>query len=534
MSVVGNIIRKDLYRLRWILVLWVVVLAAGVALATLQVGLDEVTHLPFHVGAVLLASVLAPLIGFGLVMGLVHDDPVADIDAFWITRPISNRQLLCAKSGALALFCFVPVLALLPWWLCNGYTAAQVAAAGAQTLLVQLIVVALAAPLALISPNGSKFVMHVLLAGGAFLVLVLLHGLGTNRHAAFSAGLVQTRTGALVVLWLTSTAIVAGNQFFGRHTRRSWVVLAVATALGFAVTKWWAWEIRDASATGSPSAAPVTWKLAPATLPSPSGDGQKVRLGASVSGLSDHAVAVVETWQPRLQWADAAVTGTTATTTSDPLERAARAVSLGQSLDPVVPLEFTVPAKPFGDRLLHERPEFSADLDGSVHQLEVVAEAPLQTGRWSRRHGVTLRVGEYLIDPMTGVLSVTVGEAEPRFALDLPNEIVGRKDERGVPAFYFLVDRAAGRCLAADVIRFGELLQVASLSYSHATLRFPLQSRKWTGGPPPDFRAWLEHAVLVKVIARPAGSFHSAIAPFRFEPSPTGIAGRRVTGESQP
>ncbi len=71
----------------------------------------------------------------------------------------------------------------LPWWIGHGYGVGQVGRAAWQTLGFQVVAGALALPIAVLSPNGGRFVMNVILVAaawfivaGIFVVLALLGG----------------------------------------------------------------------------------------------------------------------------------------------------------------------------------------------------------------------------------------------------------------------------------------------------------------------------------------------------------------------
>jgi hypothetical protein len=221
------IVGKDLYRLRWILLLWAVVLTGGATLATLQGDLTRETFFPFYIATLLVKLGFLPLFTVGLVMGLVHDDPVADSDAFWITRPITGRRLLSAKLLALILLWWVPVLVLLPWWLTRGFGLAQVMQATGQVLGLQAALSLLVLPLAVISPNGSRFVLNLMLVLAGLTGFFLASHLNGGGPAAAGSGaepLSHTRT--LALLWVLGGAGVAVHQFIFRRTRRSIAILA--------------------------------------------------------------------------------------------------------------------------------------------------------------------------------------------------------------------------------------------------------------------------------------------------------------------
>lgn len=102
-----HIVRKDLRRLRWGLAAWIALLAARVLLAVIgwQAAADGGLAGQFVMeqvsGIVQLASWLMLAL---LVARLVHDEPLAGLDWFWLTRPYDRWALLGAKLGAAALF----------------------------------------------------------------------------------------------------------------------------------------------------------------------------------------------------------------------------------------------------------------------------------------------------------------------------------------------------------------------------------------------------------------------------------------------
>jgi hypothetical protein len=244
MSLTWHIVRKDLYRLRWVLVLWVVALAARNAFSSVQALMDEEGAYPFSRAAWLFGSVFCPVIAFGLVMALLADDPVAGFDGFWITRPISGGRLLGAKSVLLALLLLPPVLVMAPVWLGHGFGVDQFCSAAGATAKTQAALMALALPFALISPDGTRFVVNVLMAGALILVLGLLYRLcDLGRFVPVSDGVLESRLWVLAWIWVAASIVVACVQFLTRRTRNSVMVLVAGAAAAFAVTILWPWDI---------------------------------------------------------------------------------------------------------------------------------------------------------------------------------------------------------------------------------------------------------------------------------------------------
>lgn len=257
MSVAWHIIRKDLVRLRWVLVLWVVLLIAGLGLPAIQASLNYEEYFPFWIAAVVLTTGFLPLLAFGLVMGLLHDDPVAEVDAFWVTRPISGGQLLVAKMFTLLLFTAIPILVTLPFWLSYDYRWSQVGWAALQTARNHFFLIALALPVAVISASSSKFVMNVIVGIAGCLLLVLLLSIGDADNPAIKVppGLFHSKAWLFAGLWLTVGLVVTLNQFFRRRTRQSVTLLVAAVLLSLPLLKWWPWAFVAPLGTPSPAVA---------------------------------------------------------------------------------------------------------------------------------------------------------------------------------------------------------------------------------------------------------------------------------------
>ena len=231
MSLVWHIARKDLFRLRVILLLWAAVITARMAFALLQSRASTDGAMGFIVPAWIFGSLFLPLLGVGLVMGVLADDAACDSDAFWITRPISGRQLLAAKLLTLGLLSLIPPLLLVPWWWGQGYDVTLLAKAFLHTLQWQLVAVVLAAPVAALSASNGRYVTNAVLAGAAGVALVLIHGRFASDKLPADFNVSYARCLRLAfALWVVATAALLLNQFLTRHTRRS-LAIALATVL---------------------------------------------------------------------------------------------------------------------------------------------------------------------------------------------------------------------------------------------------------------------------------------------------------------
>src|SRR5712691_11720427 len=106
MSERWHILRKDLRRLGWPLMAWVLIVAGRMIVATtgaaaafgnlgLQLTVDNLSVLVTVIDLLMLAL---------LVSWLVHDEPLVGVDAFWLTRPIDPLRLMAAKLVFAAVF----------------------------------------------------------------------------------------------------------------------------------------------------------------------------------------------------------------------------------------------------------------------------------------------------------------------------------------------------------------------------------------------------------------------------------------------
>lgn len=176
-----------------------------------------------------------------LVAQLVHADPLAGAEGFWLTRPISRNTLLVSKLGTILLAIVLPTfLAQVAPMMAFGVPLLDV------TLLVSEYLLYLAAGLmvvfagATLTPNGRSLVAWVAALGILWAVVTILtSSIPTNlpangamaRHASSwtppsSAGQVMTA----FVLMATGCGVVAWHQYRTRRTGRS-ALIAAATAV---------------------------------------------------------------------------------------------------------------------------------------------------------------------------------------------------------------------------------------------------------------------------------------------------------------
>jgi hypothetical protein len=321
MSLTWHIIRKDVTRLRWVILLWVVALAGEMTLASLQATLDVEGHVLFYMAAWTFGNVFIPVIGYGLVMGLQDDDPVTEGDSFWMTRPITGGRLLSAKALLLALFCMLPVAISVPFWLSHDFGLGALRQSSLHVLWRQVLISLLAVPFAVISSSGAKFVTNTLVGAVAVLGLVLFyHLVADNGPSLIPDSVLVSRGWVILAIWVVASGSTALNQYYRHRTQRSVAILITAAFACFAVSLWWD-RSAPASLTVEPArhAEPVLVELAARAGAHVSRDGHTVRI---ISVIPDFSRTVV------LEVSE-----------SEPESSAAYPVSLSENPDPPHPQE---------------------------------------------------------------------------------------------------------------------------------------------------------------------------------------------------
>ncbi len=244
-SVMWLVVMKDLRRLRGVLWLWFLALAvtsvAGALVPVLadQPGwkmLAQVLWMLQPLAQVVLVALLVPL--------LLHEDPLVDARAFWLTRPISRRTLLAAKAVFLTLVVVLPALVgeLLAMG-CNGLSARQLLCATPEILLAMLSKVCVIGALAALTRNFGQFA--IALVSYLFAYGVLSFGIGIWLRLSIQCGRETTmmETGYLqtqaLVVWLSLSAVGSALMVWQFLTRRTGdaIVVGVAGLVAMIVAK---------------------------------------------------------------------------------------------------------------------------------------------------------------------------------------------------------------------------------------------------------------------------------------------------------
>jgi hypothetical protein len=242
MKLTWHIIKNDVVRDRWAVLLWAALIVARVAIGLVllrDAGADRewIRWMEIANGAL---TALGSLVGYVLVARLVLADPLLGTDMFWATRPITRGRLLAAKvGGALLVYGLLPVALMMPWWIWCGFDARGIFWTAVDTFGWQLLMIAPALLIASMTNEISRVLLWTVLLGIAVMLWVsVLAGLFQNRLGDPSrefVGLGYTRFWLSCLLFIVFSLVVTSHQYLTRRVFRSGVLTAVTAGVVVAI-----------------------------------------------------------------------------------------------------------------------------------------------------------------------------------------------------------------------------------------------------------------------------------------------------------
>ncbi len=527
MKIVWHIFKKDAFRLRWALAVW---LALPVA-QMIYVWLAPVPSRGMVAAAELTASCFALLTGiqalvsYMLVMSLLDDDSAVDSRAFWPTRPISGRQLLGAKLlGLVVLLWLAPVVVLAPWWLAHGYGWHELGKAAVAIVLTQAVITLLALPLAALSPKSGTF----LVLTGLGLLANFLEFVGFPAHTiGVASGVQDSRVLLCLALWLATVAGVVAHQFLTRRTLRSAGLLVCGWACIWNVMYWWPWDFASKIDWRHESPVALNLVLQPQSAKVALRRFRNVdgvfTLKMQLSGLPAPYATLIDTARHTFTWdAQTDILESDNTLWYSDLGLVARAMVLdGTSVTPLGELRSAVAIRTttLAERLLREAPAYSGVLGGRIMRPVVVADLPLRVGESMQRNGYGVRVeavqsGE--TDRVQVVLCVFSTESESAGFMPWMG---ARRSVSANPEYYFLVNRHLGK-IEQLLVSQSEIIGCIGTLWVHRQ-RFDFSAEALLSShATTKLRATDEEIRLVKVVFRPVERFERTISTSRLEVAP--------------
>ncbi len=195
------------------------------------------------------------VITYLLAGALVLEDALPGTAGFWQTRPIAGARLLAAKLlASLLLFVIAPLVVLTPLWLANGFSVSEIVASAWWFALGQCVVLAVSFAMASLSCNLAQFLFATL--GLGFACVLCSAYFTTAPFIKEVAPAVRRARGLILQIGLVPAAVaVFAHQFLTRRSARSWVLVGIALAAGFAVRLAGPWDVTPVAPSVPPTAA---------------------------------------------------------------------------------------------------------------------------------------------------------------------------------------------------------------------------------------------------------------------------------------
>lgn len=252
MTLLAHQFRKDCFRLRVPIALWLSLILLRAALITpglAEPGEDaamQILHRIFTTLVPFLQNILLVV----MMPLLVHEEPLVGTTAFWFTRPIDGRLLLRSKMLFIAVIFILPPLATeLGLLAVHGASARQLALAGPEILLEDLnfvsyvvVLAALTLTFARYALLGSSIFIGYYLVGIVVSLLQVYVDMPSFLRGAENPSLGDSRYVASTVALIAFAAIILAYQYRSRDTRGAWFGVGGALSAVFIIGYFWPWD----------------------------------------------------------------------------------------------------------------------------------------------------------------------------------------------------------------------------------------------------------------------------------------------------
>ena len=266
MRLVIHHLKKDLRYLRLVLLTWFVLLLVNSLLIRSGLDLSIASEEGIEVlsSAYVLLYVLQQILQIVIVCQLVQADALAGTTAFWLTRPISRRQLLLSKSLFVLLVLLLPsVIAEVIVLQVNGISVSQTLYALPQETILQsalflmptMLLASLTPSLARLAITGLGSVTAFFLIHYAVLASVMTFGTASRRRMSgvfpgqwptiFSGNPSGMMVSAILAIGLCG--MVIASQYLKRRTVHSATAAVLGMCLVIAALNLWSWDLLKSS-----------------------------------------------------------------------------------------------------------------------------------------------------------------------------------------------------------------------------------------------------------------------------------------------
>jgi hypothetical protein len=250
MNLISHQFRKDCFRLRVPITLWLLLVLLRAALITpgiAEPGEDAFLQMMFRT-LTTLVPFLQTILLLVMVPLLIQEEPLVGTTAFWFTRPVDGRMLFKSKIlFVIAIFIVPPLLTEIVILAVHGASVMQIVFAVPEVLLEDgkflayvVILSALTQTFAWYALLGTSFFIGfyllIIVAASILWYLDLPPFLKRGGGAGDSAYVIST-------LFLIAIAVmILFDQYRTRDTRRAWVRVGSVFVVSLIISHYWPWE----------------------------------------------------------------------------------------------------------------------------------------------------------------------------------------------------------------------------------------------------------------------------------------------------
>ncbi|HZZ57647.1 MAG TPA: hypothetical protein VFE31_07435, partial [Opitutaceae bacterium] len=253
MSSTVHLLRKDLRRMRLLIIAWAAVVLCMRALAAVAVRPGAHQALEAASVAESVASFVEQgLLGLVIAILFLEDSP-ASTTGFLLTRPVSSGSVLRAKACVMALLLSYAVLADLTVLVVAQATPRDLALAVPHVLLKDLAVMLPAALLASVASSLIRLLVWAAIVGAVYFVAQSLIAVAIQLHGPVPDGLAKSRT--VVALSLLTVGVGAALAQQHRWRRSGASAIAGAATLILALAASCVWPMDFFAAKSAPESA---------------------------------------------------------------------------------------------------------------------------------------------------------------------------------------------------------------------------------------------------------------------------------------
>lgn len=241
--------RKDLFRLRLPVALWLVLVLLRAALVIpglAEPGEDASLQVLYRLFTTLV-PLLQNILLLVMVPLLIQEEPLVGTTAFWFTRPIDGQMLFRSKMMLVAvIFILPPFVTEMVILAIHGSSASQLALAVPEILLEDMkflvyviILSALTQTFARYALLGASIFISYYLLGIVAVILLSYFEMPSFLRGARGAGLADSQYVASTVAVIAIAVLILVDQYRRRDTRRAWFRVGGAVLVTFMIGHFW-------------------------------------------------------------------------------------------------------------------------------------------------------------------------------------------------------------------------------------------------------------------------------------------------------